>query len=336
MTGRPKLRAGVAAQGGRKRQELGKVCKKNLGVCKAGKALGAKQELLAVFGSAGSGLKISAFIIGAMLADEILTKLEIQPLDELKIHEQVMEPNLHSLRETMLNLGKLVDPLIVDKKHKIVLDGNHRRMVLEILKADNAVCQMVDYDDPQIQVGGWHIATKAKVPQEGGKAIDEKEGFEALQKMEGCLMHIKKGKKGKECSLICSQSGELQGIMDEQKQFLAKKLNLNSFEKNNNGNGAIQFIEDSRVDYFLENGYEVFARRIFTKKEIVGEAAAGRPLPPKSTRHMIPNRIIRLNFRLGYLNDSPESASMHLRDMVIKRVKYGSARYYTEPVIVLY
>ncbi|MCL6089016.1 MAG: hypothetical protein M1530_02525, partial [Candidatus Marsarchaeota archaeon] len=104
-----------------------------------------------------------------------------------------------------------------------------------------------------------------------------------------------------------------------------------------NGPGAdLHFVEDSRLGYFLDNGYSVLVRRNFTKEEVIAEAVAGRPLPPKSTRHMIPNRIIRLNVHLGYLNETPEAAWNYISEMVRKRVRYGSARYYTEPVIVLY
>ena len=86
----------------------------------------------------------------------------------------------------------------------------------------------------------------------------------------------------------------------------------------------------------MEKGYSVLYRRPYSKDEIIKEAVAGRPLPPKSTRHIIPNRIIRLNFHLGHLNDTKETAMRMLTETVNRRVKYGSARYYTEPVIVMY
>lgn len=149
-------------------------------------------------------------------------------------------------------------------------------------------------------------------------------------------MAISKKGKCEECKLIPSSSQNLHAIAKEQEQFLSCSMG-GGFSLENNGNGSqIIFIEDNRMGYFLENGYTVLARRIFSKEEVIKEAVAGRPLPPKSTRHMIPNRIIRLNFRLGYLNEPIETSSLLLQEMIKKRVKHGSARYYTEPVIVLY
>lgn len=269
-----------------------------------------------------------------MLSDEILSRLDIIPLESLKIHEQTVPANLHSLRETMLNLGKLVDPIIIDKEHKIVLDGNHRRQVLEILKVENAIVQPVDYKDESIQIGGWYIATKKLAfEQIDGQETQLQVGFDALQDMSASFMAIVKKDGQKKAKLIISQKKDLQSIFSQQEEFLKKSLKIEDVKEKNS---SIVFIEDSRLDYFLENGYLVFARKIFSKDEVITEALAGRPLPPKSTRHMIPSRIIRLNFRLGYLNETPQQAHMLLSDLLKKRVKYGSARYYTEPVIVLY
>lgn len=269
-----------------------------------------------------------------MLSDEILSRLDIIPLETLKIHEQTVPANLHSLRETMLNLGKLVDPIIIDRQHRIVLDGNHRRQVLEHLKLENAIVQPVDYMDSSIKIGGWYIATK-NLDFDSIKAelISLEAGLNSLQDLSATFMAISLQNGKKEAKLIPSPKKDLQSVFAHQEKFLKDSLGLESITERN---GSLAFIEDSRVDYFLNNGYTVLARKIFTKEEVIQEALAGRPLPPKSTRHMIPNRIIRLNFRLGYLNETPEAAHMLLAESLKKRVKYGSARYYTEPVIVLY
>jgi len=269
-----------------------------------------------------------------MLSEEILSLLDIVPLDTLKIHEQTVLANLHALRETMLNLGKLVDPLIIDKKHRIVLDGNHRRQVLEILKVENAIVQPIDYLDPNIKIGGWYIATKdLKFEDVKAETVDLDTGLNALNDLSASLMAISGSGSNKNAKLISCDKKDLRSVFLQQEDYLKQALKIENIREKN---GSIAFIEDSRVDYYLQNGYTVFARKIFTKQEVIQEALAKRPLPPKSTRHMIPNRIIRLNFRLGYLNESTEQAHILLNEMLKKRVKYGSARYYTEPVIVLY
>ncbi|MEM4137052.1 MAG: hypothetical protein QXV64_01725 [Candidatus Anstonellaceae archaeon] len=270
-----------------------------------------------------------------MLAEEILQKLEVVELEKLKIHERVVEQNLFALKETMLNIGKLIDPLIVDNKHYIVLDGNHRRKVLEELNAHYAICQPVDYYDPQIKVGGWYISTKEiNFEKINGENIEYEEGLKKLNDYQAFLMAMKKENGETKCKILESETHNFEGVIKEQKEFFKKNLNA---DLETNGNGEkILFIEDIRKDVFLDRGEVVFARKIFTKDEVIKNVLEGKIFPPKSTRHQIPGRIVRLNFRLGYLNESKESINIHLNEMIKKRVKYGSARFYTEPVIVLY
>lgn len=291
-----------------------------------------------------------------MLAEEILSSLQILPLDTLRIHEQTIPENERNLRENMLNLGRLVDPIIVDGKNHVVLDGNHRRAVLASLKTEYAVCQVVDYDSPSIRVGGWYLATKSLPFERMGRAeaTDRAAGQAALDRMDAAFL-IARRKNGLDSfSLLSSSDRQLKTVLEDQRRFLGMLKGSgspvgsgsgagksgNSHESGNGGdngnNHDLHFIEDSRLDYFLERGYSVLMRRVFTKEEIIREAVADRPLPPKSTRHMIPNRIIRLNFHLGYLNEPPDAAWNYLTEQVKKRVRYGSARYYTESVIVLY
>lgn len=279
-----------------------------------------------------------------MLAEEILSSLQILPLDTLRIHEQTIPENERNLRENMLNLGRLVDPIIVDHKNHVVLDGNHRRAVLASLKTEYAVCQVVDYDSPSIRVGGWYLATKSLPLERMGKAepADRSAGQAALDRMDAAFMIVRRNRGSDSFSLLPSSGRQLKTVLEDQRRFLGM-LKGNGAGGEGNGNGGdngnnhdLHFIEDSRLDYFLERGYSVLMRRVFTKEEIIREAVQDRPLPPKSTRHMIPNRIIRLNFHLGYLNEPPDAAWNYLTEQVRKRVRYGSARYYTESVIVLY
>lgn len=274
-----------------------------------------------------------------MLAQEILDRLEILPLAGLRIHEQTIPANVRTLRETMLNLGRLVDPLIVERRNHVVLDGNHRREVLHLMDCPNAVCQVVDYDDPAITLGGWYpSAPTLPTASLGGDSVDFETGQAALSRDEACFMLVKNEKGRRDCRLFPSPERKLSAVLAGQERVLRQLTGSDpaQFENTNGNGGQLPYIEDIRMDYFLGLGYAVFMRRPFTKAEVVAEAVAGRPLPPKSTRHMIPNRIIRLNFHLGYLHDPPETARVLLTEMVRKRVKYGSARYYTEPVIVLY
>lgn len=264
-----------------------------------------------------------------MLPEDVIGKLQILPVEKLKSHEEIIPANLQKLREGMLNLGRLVDPLIVDSRHYVVIDGNHRKRVLEDISCPNAACQVIDYQSPEIKVGSWFPVSRTVLPQDvpgmKAEAVDFEAGMAAIQKMEATFLYAKKSDGKKECFLFNSNEKSVLGIISQQRRFIA------SLEGRD-----LQYVADDRHEEYLNSGYSVFYRRIYTKEEIIAEAVAGRRMPPKSTRHVIPDRIIRLNLHLGWLSESPETAKQMMDASLKKRLNEGSIRRYVEPVIVLY
>jgi len=264
-----------------------------------------------------------------MLADEIINKLHIVPVENLKQHEELIPYNFQKLREAMLNMGRLVDPIIVDSKHHVVIDGNHRKRVLETIKCPNAACQVIDYENPKIGVGTWFPVSKTIAPSDirefKAEKVDHEAGISAISRMEATFLYMKNLNGKRECYLYDSNERSVQGVIAQQRKFLT------TIEGRD-----VQYVADEKFGEYLDAGYGVFYRRTYTKKEIIDEAVAGRFMPPKSTRHTVPDRIIRINMHLGWLAESPDIAKQMLDADLRKRLNEGSIRRYTEPVIVLY
>ncbi|MFN7991735.1 MAG: hypothetical protein U0R44_06285 [Candidatus Micrarchaeia archaeon] len=262
------------------------------------------------------------------LADELIKNLEIREVKSLLSHEQVISHNLKRLKEAMLNIGQLVDPMIVDKNTGVVLDGNHRLKVLEIIECPNATCQIVDYKSDEIKVGTWYPSVPLK-PEEIFKLdslkhekVEYAAGVEAVNSLKAPFMLVG---KNKECHLINPGSYKLMEMVEEQNYIFSL------LEK-----GVVEYTPEEEIQKRLGNGKTVFFRRSYTKEEIIKTAQAHTPLPPKSTRHLIPGRIIRLNMKLGWLHRSREEASAELSRMLDSRIYGGNVRKYYEPVIVIY
>jgi len=260
--------------------------------------------------------------------EEMLEKLEIRQVKSLYGHEQTISRSLKRLKEGMLNIGQLVDPLIVDKKTGVVLDGNHRLKVLEILECPHAVCQTVDYNSPEIEVKTWQPSLKitvdelTKLDSIKYEKVEKEEGMRAVDSLRAPTMAMT---PENEYYLLNPGKYKLKEMIEEQKYVLG-------------------LIEDKGPNYIAEEqmekeqkaGNTIFYRRGYTKEEIINSATEHTPLPPKSTRHLIPERIIRLNMRLGWLHLDAESAQKELTGMLKKRAYNGNVRRYYEPVIVIY
>ena len=260
------------------------------------------------------------------LAEQMLKNLEVREVKALLSHEQVISHNLKRLKEAMLNIGHLVDPMIVDNKTGVVLDGNHRLKVLEIIECPHATCQVVDYMNEEIKVGTWFPSVSLKPEQIfrldslKHEKVDYEAGKEAVNGLKAPFMIM----SGTECHLINPGSYKLMEMVEEQNYVFSL------LEK-----GVVDYIPDEEMANQMKSK-TVFYRRSYTKEEIIKTAQAHTPLPPKSTRHLIPGRIIRLNMKLGWLHRSKEEAAEELRRMLDSRVYGGNVRKYYEPVIVIY
>jgi len=264
----------------------------------------------------------------ATLVEEMLKCLEIREVKNLLAHEQIISYNLKRLKESMLNIGHLVDPLVVDSKTGVVLDGNHRLKVLQIIECPYAVCQTVDYYSSEITVGTWYPSTHFSAEQVfkldsiKHEKVEYAAGKAAVESLKAPFMLSNK-KDG--CYLLNPGSYKLKEMVEEQNYILSL------LEKN-----SLDYIAPEEMERASGLGQSILVRRAYTKEEIVKTAQAHSPLPPKSTRHLIPGRIIRLNMKLGWLNSSPEEAKKALDEMLRVRAYSGNVRKYYEPVIVIY
>lgn len=265
------------------------------------------------------------------LLEDISGQLDIVDISELLPHEQTVPPNLKRLKEAMLNIGQLVDPIIVDKETKVVLDGNHRLKVLQIIECPLSVCQLVNYPDDKIKVGTWYLAVnkpiedilKADIKIE---KIDCDDGKKALVNSKAPFMAVCKKQGNENACFLEPGSYKLKELIEEQNYVLSSMK----------GDLDMRYIPDDQAEEYLTIGYTVFFRRSYNKDEIIKAAKDHNPFPPKSTRHIIPDRIIRLNMRLGWLHEEKSEAKHHLEEMLKHRVYNGNVRRYVEPVIVIY
>jgi hypothetical protein len=262
------------------------------------------------------------------LMAEMLKCLEIRETNSVLGHEQTVSPNLKKLKEAMLNIGHLVDPLIVDKETGVVLDGHHRLKVLQVIECPFLVCQAVDYNRTDITLGTWYPSVSesvdviSKLDSVKLEKVDLDAGKKAIESLKAPFMIWSK-KDG--YRLVNPGNYKLMEMVTEQ-NFLLSQLNKTETD----------FIAEADIQKHLDLGRTILFRRSYTKEEVVKTAKNHLPLPPKSTRHLIPGRIIRLNMKLGWLHLSKEEARRELENMLEHRVYAGNVRKYYEPVTVIY
>lgn len=82
-------------------------------------------------------------------------RISLRPVASLLPHEETISSKSEKLFIDMKREGIQRDPLIVDYASGTVLDGMHRLSAFKKMKAEHAVCHMVDYSSKAVTLQRW-------------------------------------------------------------------------------------------------------------------------------------------------------------------------------------
>ncbi len=193
-----------------------------------------------------------------------------EKINRLKEHEQIDPHRLEEIKILLLKDNFQKDPIIVDKKTLVVIDGHHRLNALRILGFSKVALQYVNYlSDDEIKVRTWYpmiLGSRKKLM----KIVEGK--INNLESMTNPSSHGKLIVKNR----IYSLKGGRENIM--------KALV---------GNFRIEYAFTSKIAKNLAFRGRIAGALIFgslTKKEVIDKALSGEKFPPKTTQHIMPNK----------------------------------------------
>ena len=74
------------------------------------------------------------------------------PINKLLAHEQVSQQRLKEVMSLITEKGEIVNPIIVDRKTRVILDGHHRAAGLTKLGYKLVPVMAVDYFSDKVKV----------------------------------------------------------------------------------------------------------------------------------------------------------------------------------------
>ena len=264
---------------------------------------------------------------------EALRALKVVPIRELVLHEETVGPLTAHLKKAIGGSDKFTNPIVVDSRSYVVLDGTHRVKALSELGYKNIVCQMVDYFSPEIKVGAWYPVLRCANMTDLLEAVKTKKasfakGMQEVRKMKAPFLLVFDRGRGKECHLAEPTAKPMKPdvLFALQKYVLAKFAHRH----------VIHYVPDEMHQKFLKTaGAVLLYRKHFSKEETLEIARDGELFPPKTTRHIIPMRVLGLDIPLSWLKLPAWEAQAKLDAVVRKRSETGAIRYYPEPTLVL-
>jgi len=238
---------------------------------------------------------------------KITLKITVEEVNKLHIHEEIIPSILSWLVEKIKKDNYFKDPILVDEKTLVVLDGMHRVAAMKKLGFPYIPVCLVDYDNPNIFVGSW-----CRVIKKGYGDINDiietikglgftlresniDEVMKLLEKREAIAGLLTKDK----CWSIHKPERDIKRIYDLIKEIehkLSSKGYSIGYETEKDA------INKALADEVLAS---IITPRV-TKNEVREVALRGEVFAHKTTRHVIPARPLNINVPLDWLKgDKP-------------------------------
>jgi hypothetical protein len=242
-------------------------------------------------------------------ASKLELKITLVEVDKLYIHEEIIPKILSSLVEKIKNDGVWIDPIIVDEKTMIVLDGVHRVAAAEKLGFKYIPVCLVDYDNPSIELHTWSRVFKP-TRRESGVIIDYLEVFlRALNASSYRSIHI----PSLDIGFKMLNRRDLLGVLIYGKRIIGLKTPSRDIKIIYDHVKRIENIAVNKgftIEYYTEQdalsqakiaeGITLIPPTI-KKDEVRAIVLRGEVFAHKATRHVIPTRPLRINIPLKWL-----------------------------------
>lgn len=228
-------------------------------------------------------------------------KIMVEEVDKLHIHEEIIPGILNWLVEKIRRDNFFKDPVIVDEKTLVVLDGMHRMAAArEIALKYIPVC-LVDYDNNSIELHAWgrviesgELKNVLEAFNRGGFKLSPIEGFDAgsrllnARKALGLLVTLRG------LYVIEEGGGDIKRIYDHIKE-IEMRLQEKGFK--------ISYMTEQDSIQAVRSGKAVASLipPVITKREVREVALRGEVFTHKATRHVIPARPLNVNIPLDWL-----------------------------------
>lgn len=273
-------------------------------------------------------------------------RLEVLPVDELHIHEEIVPELLERLLNDMRSSSFFKDPIIADVKTRVVLDGMHRVAASRELGLRYLPVCSVDYGDPRIKIGCWYRVARGK----GVKFEDMTKLFRLILVLLGLET---RPSSFDEAKLALGERSATAALLTAKECYLiyAKSTGIhesyswiNRVERvlREEGFGVSYEMEEDAVKT-VDHDAVVMMVPCVRKNEVTEVALSGKVFAHKTTRHILPARPVGLDVPIEWLRGSKDMKELdrmfagHLSKRKINHLPPGSTfggRKYDEELLM--
>lgn len=277
---------------------------------------------------------------------DIHSRIKIVPMNACLVHEGILSNWVGQIASNIKDQGTMKNPVIVTRHdpYYVVLDGMHRFGALQSMEIRDILICEVDYFSKKIVLEGWDAFLFRTIwareflselfPEKGGyryrqakslaqAKVDvlERRSLIAVADRDGeTLILEKEGLDKKDCvEALCEAADRIDRVLNERNVkvlYVDNSLTLDTFENS--------------------NAQSLVLRPQFSKQEVVDRTLNKKLFPPKSTRHLIPERPLRVDLDLSLLRADIDLITKN--DLLQEHLRWcyenNRVRFYPESVYI--
>jgi hypothetical protein len=271
-----------------------------------------------------------------------LPRLEILPLEKLILHEyhdtQRTLPIVRAIEESgILRNPPIVMPLEDGTGRYMVLDGANRTTALQEMKIPHTVAQVVQADDPGLELNPWNHVVWGASPD---RFLDWARAVPDLTLLPSAEEHLFRDLLDvHSLALLQLADGRIYTAYAQTLELMTRVRVLNELVRSY----AHRTLMDRTTNYkvaSLLGLYKDLSGLVllppFEVDDVLCLAGEGCLMPAGSTRFSITGRALHVNFPLGILSSdlSLEEKNDQLQEWLQDSLARKRVRYYAEPIFM--
>lgn len=278
---------------------------------------------------------------------EVFRRLKVVSLDDVYVHEGVVERWVDRIADFVRHDGIMKNPIVVAEAEVdgdarfVVLDGMHRVQAMRALGAPDILIYASDYWSEDVRLESWDAVLLDDFDQDAllGAVADSAAIVEI-----GSEAEARARVYGRDLAMaFVGHDGSIRGlhVAGEPGEPALEAIirTLRSVEDALDAAGVRAVYTPSsrsRSDFESQPSTALFLRPLFSKQEVLERTLAGRLFPRKSTRFLVPERPLRVDFHLTVLKAKLDLGTKNqlLQDHLSWCWENNRVRYYPEPVYV--
>jgi len=270
----------------------------------------------------------------------ITLELGVAELETLHIHEEVIPSAKEALKKKIIQDAVFLDPIIVDRKTRVVLDGMHRVVASKEIGFRFIPVCYVDYMNPHLILRSWyrvfHLPLDFYMAQHALQKLD-------LSYARGAPEDAHLQVQDRKAIAALCWSSEALIVIGETKDIEATYGKIREIENILRHYSISYATERDAMERRTKDQYSPYLETPnLRKQEVIGIALEGRVFPQKTTRHVLPARPMDVRVSLEWLYEHrlEEELNQKLKEYLnarsIKEMPPGTFldRRYEEPLYV--